>query len=204
MFLPKSKSHFLPIRLLSRPLNLLRRRIRPAEINPHVRLQTPLQPANIPPIHDPIPHRREKFLEIRSPKICSGLQLGERIFGRTNAVKVDVGRGVDIHLLSEVGVDAEELGAGTRIGGSVLGLLFEAAKEGLEPFEGGGVSADPDELNSAETRGRIRTGAQVPNVFEDAGPGGNSDAGPDKDCDFVVEDIFSGSAVGSVNADSGH
>lgn len=44
----------------------------------------------------------------------------------------------------------------------------------------------------------------MPNLFENAGPRCHADAGADEDGNFVVEDVLSGSAVGSINLDLGH
>lgn len=75
-------------------------------------------------------------------------------------------------------MDAQEL-CTALVGGSGGGLGFEGGEEGLEPFERRGILADPDELDTAETTGRIRPGAQVPDVFEDGGPGRDAYAGAD-------------------------
>lgn len=96
MLLPESKPHLSLGRLLRRPLDIPRRRIRPAEINPHVRLQTALQPANIRTVHDAIPHGSKQLREIRSAEIRSARELCEGILGDADAVEVNIGRGVDV------------------------------------------------------------------------------------------------------------
>lgn len=55
-------------------------------------------------------------------------------------------------------MDAQELWcvAGQRSGGR-LGL--EGGEQRLEPLERGGIIADPDELDAAETAGRAGSGA---------------------------------------------
>lgn len=204
MFLPESKPHLPTRRLLGRPLDIPCRGVRPAEINPHVRFQTPLQPTNICTIHDAIPHGTEQSLEIRSAEIRPGCQFREGISGDTDAVEVDVGGGVEIQALREVGVDSQELEARAGICGCVLGLGFEAAEKRLEPFKGARVFADPDELHSSEARRGVRARTEMPDVFQDAGPGGDADAGADEDGDFVVEDVFGGGAVRAVDPDIGH
>lgn len=204
MFLPEPKPHLPTRRLLGRPLDIPSSRIRPAEIHPDVRLQTALQPADIRPVHDTIPHGAEEATEIRAAEIRARAEFGQGILGGADAVEVDVGGGVEIHFLREVGVNAEEFGPRARMRGGGLGLVFQAAEQSLEPFEGGGVLADPDEFDAAEAAGRVGPRAQVPDVLEDAGPGGDADAGADEDGDFVVEDVFGGGAVGSVDADVRH
>ena len=44
----------------------------------------------------------------------------------------------------------------------------------------------------------------MPDVFQDAGPGGDADAGADQHGDVVVEDVFGGGAVRPVDADGRH
>lgn len=44
----------------------------------------------------------------------------------------------------------------------------------------------------------------MPDVFEDAGPRRDADAGADEDGDFVVEDVFGRGTVRSVDTDSWH
>jgi len=100
-------------------------------------------------------------------------------------------------------VDAEELRRTLRVGCGG-GLGFEAGEQRLEPFEGGGVLADPDELDAAQPGGRVGPAAQVPDAFENGGPGRDADAGADEDGDLVVEDVFGGGAVGAVDAQARH
>ena len=95
-------------------------------------------------------------------------------------------------------MDAQELGAVGQ------GLGFQAGEQGLEPFEGGSVLADPDEFYAAEPGRAVGPRAQVPDVLEDRGPGRDADARADQHGDFVVEDVFGGRAVGPVDAQGGH
>lgn len=124
MFLPKPKPHLPPRRLPRRPLNIPRRRIRPAEINPHIRLQTPLQPTNIRTIHDPIPHGAEQSPEIGTPEIRARAEFGEGVEGGADAVEVDVCGGVEVHFLGQVRVDSQEFRARAGMSGGGLGLVF--------------------------------------------------------------------------------
>lgn len=121
----------------------------------------------------------------------------------TDAVELDVLDRVDIQALGQVGVYSQEFWGGCAfgIGG---GLGFERGQEGLEPFEGGGVFADPDELYSPQSRGWVRSRTQVPDVFEHRGPGRDADAGANQNGDFVVEDIFCRSSVRAVDAKARH
>lgn len=101
-------------------------------------------------------------------------------------------------------MDSQELEARPGICGCVLGLGFEAAEKRLEPFKGARIFADPDEFDSSEARRGVGARAEMPDVFQDAGPGGDADAGADKDGDFVVEDIFGGGSIRAVDPDIGH
>ena len=100
-------------------------------------------------------------------------------------------------------MDAEELGVAV-VGRGGGGLGLEGGQQGLEPLEAGGVAADPDELDAAEALGRVRAGALVPDVLEDAGPGGDADAGADEHGDLVLEHVFGRGAVGAVDPDGRH
>ena len=208
MFLPKPKPDVRYRRCLTSLLDAPGRHIRAAEINPDVRPQRALQPtAHIRMIENTIPHTRKQPLEIRTAKVRAGLEFGQGIVGGADGVEDDVSGGVEVEALGEVRVDLEELDAGRlRAGreGGGRGLRLERGEECLEPFERGRVAADPDELDAAETAGWVRSGAEVPDVFEDAGPWRDADAGADEDGDFVVEDVFGWGSVRSVDADSRH
>ena len=69
----------------------------------------------------------------------------------------------------------------------------------MEPFKGGGILADPDELDTLETFGWVGTGAEMPDVLEDASPGGHADAGTDQDGNLVVEDILCRGTVRAID-----
>jgi len=202
MLLPKRKLHIPRTHPLRRLPNLSRRRIRPTEIHAHLGPDRRIQPANIPAPEDPIPHRGKQPPEIRSSEVRPAAQLRQRIDRRAHAVELDVLDRVHVQALREVRVDAQEVGAAAaRVG---RGLRFEAGEQCLEPFEGGGVLADPDELDAAQARGRVRPAAEVPDVFEDGRPRRDADTGADQDGNLVVEDVFGGGAVGAVDAQAGH
>ena len=187
VLLPKPKPH---VRLRHRLTSLLDtpgRHIRPAEINPDIRPDRTIQAtAHIRTIANTLAHPLKQALEIRTAEVGTGLEFGEGIVGGADGVEDDVGGGVEVEVLGEVGVDSEELdasGPGRRRGRR---LRLERGQERLEPFERGRVAADPDELDAAEAARRVGAGAEVPDVLEDAGPGGDADAGADEDGDFVV------------------
>lgn len=203
MLLPKRKIHIPRTHPPRRLPDIPRRRIRPTEIHPHLRPHTRVQAADIRPAQDAIAHRAEQALEVRAPEVRPAAQLRQRVDGRAHAVELDVLDRVRVEALRQVRVDAQELRRALRVGRG-RGLGLEAGEQRLEPFEGGGVLADPDELDAAQARGRVGPGAQVPDVFEDGGPGRDADAGADEDGDLVVEDVFGGGAVGAVDAQARH
>lgn len=88
--------------------------------------------------------------------------------------------------------------------GSFVGLFLQGGEQCLEPFKGACVFADPDKLDSAKTCGRVGRVAQVPDVFENGGPGCNTDTCADEDGDFVFKDVLCWCTVWSVDAQAGH
>ena len=203
MFLPKPKPHIPPTTFPRRLPDIPCGHIRPTEINTHISRGTSLQATHITPIQNPIAHSTEQLLEIRPSEIGTTLQFRQRIDSGADTVEVDIGAGILVHALGEVGVDAEELGVAV-VGSGGGGLGLEGGQQGLEPLEAGGVAADPDELDAAEALGRVRAGALVPDVLEDAGPGGDADAGADEHGDLVLEHVFGRGAVGAVDPDGRH
>ena len=176
-----------------------------AEVDADVGPQVPAQAAHVAPVQDAVPHGAEQPLEVGPPEVGPRPQLGQGVLVGAGGVEHDVGLGVGVHLLGQVGVDAQELGAlGLALGGGLGRLLLERGEQGLEPLEGAGVLCDPDELDAAQARGRVRAGAHVPDVLEDGGPGRHADAGADEHRDLVVEDVLGRRAVGPVDADLGH
>lgn len=202
MLLPEPKLDPLPTARLASPLDIPRRSIGPAEINPHIRsdflLALPrLHIPHVIPVHDAIPQRGEQLLEIRASKVGPAAELGEGVALGADAVEHDVVGLVDVHALGEVGVDAEEVAVVGE------GLVLEGGEQGVEPLEGGGVLADPDELDAAQAARRVVRVPDLPDVLQDRGPGGDADAGTDQDGDLVVEDVLGGGAVGAVQAHRG-
>ena len=178
MLLPELKLDILRRRPYSRLTDLPSRHIRPTEIHSDLRVARILQAGHIRLVNEAVTHGREKPLEIRPPEIRLTSQLRERVEDLPHGVQVDIRGSVIVETLREIRVDAQEL-CTALVGGSGGGLGFEGGEEGLEPFERRGILADPDELDTAETTGRIRPGAQVPDVFEDGGPGRDAYAGAD-------------------------
>lgn len=124
---------------------------------------------------------------------------------RTDRVEDDVLRGVHIQLLSQVGVDLQELETvAARKASSLIGLRLERREQSLEPLEGTGILANPDELDTAKTGRGVRAVAQMVDVFENGGPGSDTNASTDEHSDFVLEYVFGGSSVGSVDTEIGH
>ena len=203
MLLPKFKLDIPRRRRHSSPPNLSRRRIRPTEINPNLSRHSTLQRTHISLINKPIPHRSKETSKIRPPEIRPTPQLSQRIETLPHGVQVDIRRGVVVQPLREIRMDAQEL-CTPLARGRGGGLRLQRGEEGLEPLKGGSVLADPDELDTTQSPRRVGARAQVPDVFEDRGPGGDADAGADEDGDFVLEDVFGGGSVGPVDAEGGH
>lgn len=188
-------------RLSARLFDLPGGSVRPAEVDADVRPQGPLHAGDVRLIEDTLPHGHEQLVEVRSAEVGPAVQLRQRILGAADRVQHDVLRRVDVESLRQVGVDPEELEAlAARLAGRRLGLGFERGEQGLEPFEGAGVLADPDKLDAAEAPGRVGRVANVPNVLEDRGPGGDADAGADEDRNFIVKNLRTGS-VDAVEAE---
>ena len=211
MLLPKLKLHVPTRNFLTSTADLLRRSVRPTEIHPYVSFFPPLlfrplleAPAKVRAIVDALSHRREQLHEIRSSKIRPRGQSGERIFPLAYGVEIDISRVIGVELLREISMDAKEFRTGAGVRSRVQGLLFEAGKQHLEPLEGFGVLADPDEFNALEAHGRIRSCAEVEDVLEDAGPGCDADPGAYQHGDLIVENVFCGRAVRAIDADGGH
>ena len=207
VLLPKPKPHQIVVRPFTRRLDLPRRSRGPTEIHPHrgshLRTQLVLPDIHIALVHQPIPHGAEQALEVRPAVLRFRAQFREWIETVADGVEVDIRRGIRVDLLREVGVDAQKLGPAVCFGGARR-LGFEAAEQGLEPLEGFNGAGDPDELDALETFGRVGARADVVDVFEHGGPGGDADAGADEDGDLVVEDVFGRRAVGAVDAQGGH
>jgi hypothetical protein len=102
-------------------------------------------------------------------------------------------------------VNLQELNtAGAGDASGFAGLLLKRGKKGLEPLEGVGVLANPDELNTAETRRRVRPISQVPDVLENGSPRCDTNTSSDQDSDFVLKHVLGGGSVGSIDAEAGH
>lgn len=84
------------------------------------------------------------------------------------------------------------------------GLGFERGEERLKPFEGGSVFADPDEFDTAETLGRVGAETEVVDGLENRGPRCYTNTSTDEDSDFVLEDVFCGGSIGSIDLEAGH
>lgn len=205
MLLPKREVNIRRRSLLTRLLDPPRRLTRSAKVHPNIRPHRALQTIHVRAIHNTLTNPRQQAMKVRPPKVRARLQLSERIDVRANTIQHDVLRGIRIEALRQIRVNAQELGAGgARDASSLKGLRLERGKQSLEPLEASGVLADPDELDAAQALGRVGAVAEMPDVLEDSGPGGDADAGADEDGDFVVEDVFGGGAVGAVDAESRH
>lgn len=205
MFLPEREVDLASGRLLGSSLDIACCSIGSTEVDTNVGLDSTLQTVQVGAVGDTISHALEEASEVGTSKVSSGLEFGERINIGTNTVQHDVVGSVVVELLGEVGVDLQELVTiATRKVGGFLRLSLERREEDLEPFEGGGVFANPDEFDTSETGWWVGTIAHVPDVLENSSPGSNTDTGSDENGDFVVEDILSWCSVGTVDLDLRH
>ena len=74
-------------------------------------------------------------------------------------------------------------------------------EKALEPTERGGVTADPEEFDTAKST-ESTTLLSVPDVLEDGGERSDTDTSADEDGNFGFEDVFSGSTVWAINANN--
>jgi hypothetical protein len=123
-----------------------------------------------------------------------GPQEGQRIVFSTSIVDNDVPDGIFLEFLGEVDVDAEEVGV--HLGS------FDFLEQTLEPTERRSIPADPEEFNTAESAERALL-LPIPDVLEDGGKGSYTNTGTDENSDLRVEHIFSGSTIGTINANDG-
>lgn len=205
MLFPEFKLDVVSRSALSRIPDLSSHSIRTTEVDAYLLGRDSLQTGfrHVRLIKESIPHIGKETRPVRTTEIGSTLQLRERIEILPHGIEVDVRCHVLVHVLREVHVDAQEFdtileqGVGGRLG-------FQRGKEVVEPFEVFRVSADPDEFDSAEALGPVGSAAQVPDILQDRGPGGDADSGADEDGDLIAEDVFGWCAVGAVDADFGH
>jgi hypothetical protein len=200
MLLPELEVDLLARRLLTRALDIASRNIGSAEVHSDFGAERAFQAVHVGTVKDAVAHTAQEALEVRAAKVCSRFEFGEGILVCANRVEDNVLRRVGIHFLRQVCVDAQELVAVA----AAEGLRFERGEQRLEPFERRSVFADPDELDAAETLGRVGAQAEVVDGLENRGPGCDTNTGTDEDGDFVLEDVLSGRSVRSVNLEAGH
>lgn len=151
---------------------------------------------HIRPVCNSLPQLREDGSEIGASKVGQRPQTSDGVSSREIVVHVqgNVVVLVGLHDGGTVDVNLEM---------DVAHRSFNSGQEGLEPFQGGQVAADPVEFDPLGFESHVVVGA-VPDVAEDTGERCDTDAGTDKDNNLVVEDVFCGGAEGSVDPDGGH
>lgn len=132
VLLPELEVHLLTCRFLTRLLDIPGRNVRPAEVHTDIRLQRALQPVHVRAVQQAVAHAAQQAGKVRTTEVGPGLELGEGILVGADRIEDNVLRGVGVHFLRQVGVDAQELVAIRR----AAGLGFQRREEGLEPFEG--------------------------------------------------------------------
>jgi len=203
VFLPELKLDLFRRDLPAGGLDLSRGDVGTAEVHSDLGGQRPLEAGYVRLVDDPVPHGAEEALEVGAAEIGTALEFRQRVNVCSDGVEVDVGRRVLIETLCQVRVDAQELRAalGRSRGG---GLRLKRGEQSLKPFERGGVLADPDEFDTAQSLRWVGARTQVPDVLEDGGPRRHTDTGSDQHGDFVLEDILGGCSVRAVDAKSRH
>lgn len=178
---------------------------RTTEVNTNRRLHASFQTAKVCPVKNTITHSFEKTSKVGSAELCPRLELSKGIHLSTHAVQNNILGSVHVQFLSEVGVNLEELEARASGNASCLvGLLFEGREQRLEPLKGTGILANPDELHTTKTSGRVRRVSEMPDVLQDGSPGSDTNTSTDKNSDFVFKDIFSRSSIRSIDSKSRH
>src|SRR5690625_4290827 len=124
---------------------------RPAKVDADGCTHAPFQAVEVSPVKDAVAHGCEEPTEVGPAKVCARLELGKRIHVGADTVEDNVLSGVHVEALGKIGVDLEELNA-RRAGqtGRLVGLVLERRQKRLEPLEGAGVFADPDELDTTQ------------------------------------------------------
>ena len=164
-----------------------------------------LEAVDVSPVKDTITHHLKDLGEVGATEVRARLEFSQRIEISTDGVEHDVLRRVHIELLGEVGVDLEELHAtATGNAGGLVTLSLERGEESLEPLEGPSILADPNKLNTSQPGGWVGTVAEMPDIFQDGSPGGNTDTSTDQHRNFIVKHILSRGTIGSVDSEAGH
>jgi len=81
-------------------------------------------------------------------------------------------------------------------------LRLDRQQQRAEPLKRAKVAANPEEVDFPQPRLLLRVVEPVPDALEDAGEGGDADAGPHEDGHLVLEDIFRGGAKRPVDVHS--
>lgn len=125
MFLPELKLDILRRGRHGSFSDLTSRCIWTAEVHSDLgaAVQGPVQAGQVGLVLKTVAHGREEALEVGAAEVGATPQLGERVEVLADGVEIDVGGGVVIKTLCEVGVDAQELGAAlVGCGGGGLGF----------------------------------------------------------------------------------
>lgn len=135
----------------------------------------------------------EHHIPIRATKVGRRTQACDGILVAVDVVDHDVVGIVDLDLRGQIRVDLNVV---------VHVLGFNGEEERAEPFEGAKVTADPEEVNFAETSLLLGVVHAVPDALEDGSEWGDTNTGTNEDDGFVFEDIFGGGAEWTVDVDS--
>lgn len=83
-------------------------------------------------------------------------------------------------------------------------LHFNSHEQRPEPFERAKVLADPEEIHLSKSSLLTRGVHSIPDALEDRSERCHADAGTDKYCDLILENILSSTTEGTIKIDSRH
>ncbi len=128
-----------------------------------------------------LPDTLEDHIPIWSAEICGRSETRDSIAVRIRIINHDVCCVVNLDLGCEVGVNLDMI---------VHVLGFDGEEQGTEPLEGAEISADPEEVDFAETGLLLWVVHSVPDRLQDGGERSNPDTSTAEKSDLKLEYIF--------------
>lgn len=140
-----------------------------------------------------LPDTPENHIPIRSAKVRWRPQTRDRITISICIVNHNICSIIHLDLRSKICMDFNMV---------IHILSFDSEKQGAEPFKGAEVTADPEEVDFAETSLFLWVVHAVPDGFEDRCEWRDTNTCSNQNGDFVFEDIFRCRAEGPIDVDS--
>jgi hypothetical protein len=194
MLLCKRKVDRLSINRQTLLLDRLGQSRRSAKERPDLGAQRSLPTGEILPRLDRHPQPAVDRLPVWPAKDRARAEERERVVRLPGVVDCDVPEHVFVDLLREEDVHAQKVWVG-------LGSL-DFLEQGLEPAKRGGVSADPEELDTLQ-RAQVPTALAVPDVLQDARKRRNTDPSADQNRNLRIEHVLCRRTVRPVDANAG-